>query len=93
MRTFACALMLSALCAGAAVPVDLSAVKQGLVAVDSGPTSLTVHWKDEAGHRLPGKKRKRTLPSKMPIRNPSNATSTRSPTVATRADFSTNTPT
>src|SRR5216684_3054262 len=50
MRTFACALILSALCAGAAVPVDLSAVKQGLVAVDSAPTSLTVRWKDEAGH-------------------------------------------
>jgi hypothetical protein len=42
--------MLPALCAGAAVPVDLSAVKQGSIAVDSGPTSLTVHWKDEAGH-------------------------------------------
>jgi hypothetical protein len=50
MRTFACALMLSALRAGAAVPIDLSAVKQGSVAVDSGPTSLTVRWKDEAGH-------------------------------------------
>ena len=50
MRTFACVLMLSALRAGAAVPIDLSAVKQGSVAVDSGPTSLTVRWKDEAGH-------------------------------------------
>ena len=31
------------------MPVDLSSVKQGPVVVDSGPTSLTVHWKDEAG--------------------------------------------
>lgn len=42
------ALTLSALCAGAAVQVDLSAVKQGPIAVDSGPASLTVRWKDEA---------------------------------------------
>ena len=44
-----CALMLSSLCAEAAVEVDLSAVKQGPIVVDSGPTSLTVRWKDEAG--------------------------------------------
>jgi hypothetical protein len=48
MQKFVCAWMLSALCAGAAVPVDLSAVKQGPVTVDSGTTSLTVRWKDEA---------------------------------------------
>ncbi len=40
MGTFVCALMLAALCAGAVVPVDLSAVRHGSVAVDSGPTSL-----------------------------------------------------
>jgi hypothetical protein len=41
--------MFSALCGGAAVPVDLSAVKPGPIAVDSGPNSLTVRWKDESG--------------------------------------------
>jgi len=50
MRKLAGALFLSALCAGAAVPVDLSAVKPGPVTIDSGPASLTVHWMDEAGN-------------------------------------------
>jgi hypothetical protein len=36
-------------CASAAVPVDLSAVKQGPVAVDSVGDALTVRWSDEAG--------------------------------------------
>jgi hypothetical protein len=47
MRKLACALMLLARYTGAAVQVDLSAVKQGPIAVDSGPSSLTVRWKDE----------------------------------------------
>jgi hypothetical protein len=42
-------LVLSALCAGAAVQVDVSAVKPGPIAVDFSPASLTVRWKDEAG--------------------------------------------
>jgi hypothetical protein len=44
------ALAFSAVSAGAAVQVDLSAVKPGPVSVESAPASLTVRWKDEAGH-------------------------------------------
>ena len=47
MPKLLCALIVSALCAGAAVQPDLSAVKQGPIAVESRPESLTVRWKDE----------------------------------------------
>jgi hypothetical protein len=49
MRKLACVLMAMAACAAAAVPVDLSGVKPGPIAVESGATSLTVRWKDESG--------------------------------------------
>jgi hypothetical protein len=49
MRKLVCAAMLFAPLAGAAVPVDLSAVKPGPIAVESAAQSLTVRWKDEAG--------------------------------------------
>ena len=43
------ALVLSCLCANAAVTVDLSAIKPGPIAVDASASALTVHWMDEAG--------------------------------------------
>jgi hypothetical protein len=49
MRKLACVLMAMAASAAAAVPVDLSAVKPGPIAVESGAASLTVRWKDESG--------------------------------------------
>ena len=49
MRKLASGLLLLAMCAAAAVPVDLSAYRTGAITVDSGLASLTVHWKDEAG--------------------------------------------
>lgn len=50
MRKLAGLLMLSAMSAGAAVPVDVSGVKQGPVAVETSPAALTVRWKDDEGH-------------------------------------------
>jgi len=49
MLKLASAVILAALGAKAAVKVDLTAVKQGPVAVESGPTYLKVLWKDEVG--------------------------------------------
>lgn len=49
MRTLVCALLLSALCTGATVQVDVSAVKQGSIVVEARPNSLMVRWRDEAG--------------------------------------------
>jgi hypothetical protein len=47
MRTLALLLALTAL--HAAVPVDLSGVKPGPIAVEATPAALTVRWKDENG--------------------------------------------
>ena len=49
MRKLACSLVVSAVCAAAAVPVDLSGVKPGPIAVETTESLLTVRWKDEAG--------------------------------------------
>src|SRR5579871_338410 len=50
MRMSICVFLLSAISAGAAVPVDVSGVKPGPVSVNYGTASLTVSWKDETDH-------------------------------------------
>src|SRR5689334_10821143 len=51
MRKLACAVLLFAGIAAAAVQADVSAVRPGPIAVEATSTALTVHWPDESGRR------------------------------------------